>query len=400
MRPRGDAADRERAVLVHASLRRAFHALLHRGRDDAHLRVVRRLGRCGENHLAGDRGARRHDHAQVGQIVTRNRDRLRAVLRRLRIVGAGKQRVAAWRHVADREGAVPVDARSVAHADLPARARRFRDQLHVAGADRRAIRVEDAAVDVRRAHEAQRKIDVEHFLAQADADWFRLIDRLHTGKIGRRIRDVLVFASEVAAAANAAAPAEAAPTAGSEAEVPCDAADVVVARHQAPHAELAFVVGLRSAGRYESPIALQILIAHHVYVCARHRLAVFVEQTARNDAAARQTKINALHLLTVVKLQRRARLKRSPLPIRERYEADFRRCHRIAARRQFGDLEDAAVVGEYAAAARKLGGRDEDARTFDRMSVIPRDDPAGDSAGRHRHFRPGRCISRRLLRRR
>ena len=74
------------------------------------------------------------------------------------------------------------------------------------------------------------------------------------------------------------------------------------------------------------------------------------------DAAARQPELDALELLAVGELQRRAGLQRPPLAVRQRDEAGLRHRERVASRRQLGEIEDAAVVGERAAAVRQLGG--------------------------------------------
>src|SRR5690349_1335993 len=72
-------------------------------------------------------------------------------------------------------------------------------------------------------------------------------------------------AGEVGATASTARPTAAAERAAkaTTAAATRDRADVVVAGHQAPDAELSLVVGLPSAGAREPPVALKVLITHH-----------------------------------------------------------------------------------------------------------------------------------------
>ena len=159
---------------------------------------------------------------------------------------------------------------------------------------------------------------------------------------------------------------------------PRDGAHVVVAGVQAPDAVRA--LGRRSAraGRHQLAFALRVLVAHHADHRAGHRIAVFVEDVAGDDAAARQAEVDAVQLLAVGELQRRARLQRPALAVREADEAGLRHRQRVAAGRQFRELERPVVVGQHAAAARQLGGVDEHARALDRTAVVGREHAAAD----------------------
>ena len=106
-----------------------------------------------------------------------------------------------------------------------------------------------------------------------------------------------------------------------------------------------------------------------------------------------------LQLLAVGELQRRARLQRPSLAVRERDETGLRHGQRVAAGRQFREIEHAAVVGQHAASARELRGGDEDARPLHRPPVVGRQHASGDAAGRRRRrvLRLRRRVARRLL---
>jgi hypothetical protein len=96
---------------------------------------------------------------------------------------------------------------------------------------------------------------------------------------------------------------------------------VIVTRHQAPHAVLPLIVCLRSAGWRQPLIALLVLIAKHPDQHAGHWVARFVIDVPGDHAAARKTEVDVLDLLPVRELQRRSRLQRPALAIRERHKA-------------------------------------------------------------------------------
>jgi hypothetical protein len=101
---------------------------------------------------------------------------------------------------------------------------------------------------------------------------------------------------------------------------------------------------------------------------------------ARDDAAAGQPEFDALELPVLGKLERRARLQRPALAVREADETGLRRRERVAARRQVGEVERAVFVGQRAAPAGQLRRRDEDARPLDRAAGVGGEDPPGQPA--------------------
>ena len=131
----------------------------------------------------------------------------------------------------------------------------------------------------------------------------------------------------------------------------------------------------------EPPFALLILIAHDAHGGARDRVAVFVENPARDRAAAGQTEIDALQLLAVGKLQRRSVLHRPPLAVRKRDEPALRNGNRITPRRQIVQLVRAVLVGRRRAAARQFDGGCEHSRPLHRFTGVCGDDGARDPAG-------------------
>ena len=120
---------------------------------------------------------------------------------------------------------------------------------------------------------------------------------------------------------------------------------------------------------------------------------------AADHAAAGKLELDPLHLLTVGELERCAGLQRPPLAVRERHETRLRHRQRVAAGRQLGEIEHAAVVGQHAASSGELDRRREHPCPLDRPAVVGRDHAPHDPAGRRRRhiLRLRGRVARRLL---
>ena len=101
-------------------------------------------------------------------------------------------------------------------------------------------------------------------------------------------------------------------------------------------------------------------------------------------------------LLALAQLQWRAGLQRPALAVRQADEAGLRHGQRVAAGGQFGQLEDAFVVGERRPAARQLRGVHQGARALDGTAVVGREDASGNPAHRRRRIVLLRGLRRRV----
>ncbi len=307
----------------------------------------------------------------------------------------------------------------------PPRPARLGHQIDVAVGRRRAVRIHHAPGHARGAHQLHADVDVQHFLAHADGDRPRVVDRRRARVIRRRVVDrlrIVVRAAEdhAGVAGGNRGPhrrhlgRRAASRTSTAAEWPArhrpgatttrvgqarQRVDVVVAGHQAPHAILAAVVRLPGTRRRQPAIALHVLVAHDANRRAGHRFAILVQDAARDDAAARQPELDAFHLLAVAELKRRPRLERPALSIGERDEAGFGYGERVAAGRQLGKVEQTGIVREHAASARQFRGGDEHPGALHRSPGIGGGHTAADAACRRRRgvLRLGRRVPRGAL---
>ncbi len=309
MQPRRHAREREGAVLVEPRVGlRAERRIVRGRRGHSELRGIgrRRAVRL-ERDRALQRRARVQRHHQVRHIRAVHRQRLHGEERRVVIVArAGAQRVAARRHVRERERAVPSDARSVVLADLAAAAGAVVGEIDVAAPRGAAVRIGHVAGDARRPHQLQIEIHVEHFLTDADGNRTCLLDRRHAGIVGWGVVQLLLVVSSrgrrarsrrTATPSASAAWTKSAGPAGPESTRSAaarDRVDVVVARHQPPHTILTAIVGLPVAGRRQAAIALLILVAHDADTGADDRFAFLVEHATGDHPAARQPELDPL----------------------------------------------------------------------------------------------------------
>ena len=102
-------------------------------------------------------------------------------------------------------------------------------------------------------------------------------------------------------------------------------------------------------------------------------------------------------MLAVRELQRRARLQRPPLAVRQGDEAALRDSDGVAARRKLADLEPTGLVRHGGAPARQLRGGHHDARPLHRLAIVGRRHMAGDAARRSRRVFLRRRVARGLL---
>src|SRR4029078_2278588 len=103
-----------------------------------------------------------------------------------------------------------------------------------------------------------------------------------------------------------------------------------------------------------------------------------------------QANLDALELLARSELQRRARLQRTALPVRERDESGLGDVQVVSAFGKRREIEETRGIGHQVAPAGQLGGVESHARAPHRSAGISGENPAGDRA-------PGVCLRLLLL---
>ncbi len=143
-------------------------------------------------------------------------------------------------------------------------------------------------------------------------------------------------------------------------------ADEVVARFEVEHTELAPVVGLIGAGRFDPALALAIHVARGEHQDAGHRLAVFIPQRSRQDRSPGQCDVHPFELGVRIDLNRERRLAGVFLTESEGDKARFADRDRVSSGDQIGEDVAAGLVGFCSAPAPNVLALQRHDRTFDR----------------------------------
>src|SRR5207249_11685026 len=113
---------------------------------------------------------------------------------------------------------------------------------------------------------------------------------------------------------------------------------------------------IAAAGRLQAPLALHGLITQNLHARIGDRVAVLVEDAARDGGAFRQREVRALHHLAIGNFDWRTRFKRSLLSVSKRHVARLRRGQTPTACWKILEFETSLGVGADEPVSAQLAG--------------------------------------------